>query len=159
MTKSYPNIHAFQHIFWRCLWEDMNISQWKIGDRTFFSLEVHDRLLLLLDLKYFLLVFCRKSFYWPLASSWLIRRKVGNSGHPKITLPIYYIPFQVKLQGECWAPPPPVFGPCRVKSIRLTNDLFGRWYRCRHGNNCKSVNWRECMTTIFPYIKQGWNDL
>ena len=25
----------------------MNISQWKIGDRTFFSLEVDDRLLLL----------------------------------------------------------------------------------------------------------------
>ena len=118
-----PGYMHFNIIFWRCLWEDMNISQWKIGDRTFFSLEVHDRLLLLLDLKYFLLVFCRKSFYWPLASSWLIRRKVGNSGHPKITLPIYYIPFQVKLQGECWAPPPPVFGPCRVKSIRLTNQM------------------------------------
>ena len=29
-----------------CLWEDMNISQWKNGDRTFFSLEVDDRLLL-----------------------------------------------------------------------------------------------------------------
>ena len=28
----------------------MNISQWKIGDRTFFSLEVDDRLLLLLTL-------------------------------------------------------------------------------------------------------------
>ena len=25
----------------------MNISQWKIGDRTFFSLEVDDRLLLI----------------------------------------------------------------------------------------------------------------
>ena len=34
-------------MFWRCLWEDMNISQWKIGDRTFFSLEVDDRLLLI----------------------------------------------------------------------------------------------------------------
>ena len=27
----------------------MNISQWKIGDRTFFSLEVDDRLLLVLS--------------------------------------------------------------------------------------------------------------
>ena len=29
-----------------CLWEDMNILQWKIGDRTFFPPEVNDRLLL-----------------------------------------------------------------------------------------------------------------
>ena len=107
-----------------------------------------------LPLKYFVLVFWQKSFYRPLPYFYIGKSAIrATPRHP------YTIPFQVKLQGECWAPPPPVFGPCRVKSIRLTNDLFGRWYRCRHGNNCKSVNWRECMTTIFPYIKQGWNDL
>ena len=32
-------LHAFQQMFWRCLWKDMNISQWKkpdSGDRSFF---------------------------------------------------------------------------------------------------------------------------
>ena len=29
-------IYAFYHIICRCLWEDMNILQWKINDRTFF---------------------------------------------------------------------------------------------------------------------------
>ena len=41
-----PGYMHFNIIFWRCLWEDMNISQWKNGDRTFFSLEVDNRLLL-----------------------------------------------------------------------------------------------------------------
>ena len=40
-------LHAFQHMFWRCLWEDMNISQRKISDRAFFSSEAHPRLLLM----------------------------------------------------------------------------------------------------------------
>ena len=31
-----PGYMHFNIIFWRCLWEDMNISQWKNGDRTFF---------------------------------------------------------------------------------------------------------------------------
>ena len=44
MCPDYMHFNIFSK---RCLWEDMNISQWKIGDRTFFSLEVHDRLLLL----------------------------------------------------------------------------------------------------------------
>ena len=42
-----PGYMHFNTSFWRCLWEDMIISQWKNGDRTFFSLEVGDRLLLL----------------------------------------------------------------------------------------------------------------
>merc|ERR1712155_243953 len=41
-----PGYMHFNIIFLRCLWEDMNISQWKNGDRTFFSLEVDDQLLL-----------------------------------------------------------------------------------------------------------------
>merc|ERR1712155_346489 len=31
-----PGYMHFNIIFLRCLWEDMNISQWKNGDRTFF---------------------------------------------------------------------------------------------------------------------------
>ena len=42
-----PVYMHFNINFLRCLWEDMNISKWKNGDRTFFSLEFDDRLLLM----------------------------------------------------------------------------------------------------------------
>ena len=84
-----PVYMHFNIIFWRCLWEDMIISQRKNGDRTFFSLEVHDRLLLVwkLVLKMMITRFCLKC--------WLF---CGSSRRRYI----YVLPFGLVRSGLVW---------------------------------------------------------